>query len=76
MTAKSQKNNPNAIKRYDFVEILRGKDFLGQNLKGKKAQIVNPWVSKGVICLRVEGETIDIFFERKNVKKVGENGNP
>jgi hypothetical protein len=71
-TKQSQKNNPNAIKRGDTVEILKGKDFLGANLKGKKAQIINSWVSKGVVCLRVDGEPADIFFARKDVKKLVE----
>ena len=70
MVKKNKVKGPNSITRGDTVEILRGKDFLAQNLKGKKAVIVNPWVSKGVVCLRVEGEANDIFFTRKDVKKV------
>jgi hypothetical protein len=69
---QNNKSTPNAIKRGDTVEILKGKDFLGANLRGKKAQIINPWVSKGVVCLRVDGEPADIFFARKDIKKIVE----
>jgi hypothetical protein len=71
-TKKAKKKYPNSISRGDIVEIIEGKGFYGETLKGKKAEIINPHIPGGMIVIRIleEENSPDIFFERKKVKKI------
>jgi hypothetical protein len=71
MTNKNKKKNPNSIHANDIVEILRGNDFFGVSIAGRQAKIINPWVSASMVCLRVDGMENDIFFLRKDIRKIG-----
>jgi len=60
-----------SLRKHDIVLIVRGTDFDGNDLSGRKATVINIITPQAVnACIRVEGMSHDTFFLKENLKVI------
>jgi len=59
------------VKKHDIVEILDGTDFQENNLKGRRALVINSLgPDYGSAHIRIEGLKYDMFYPKELLKVV------